>query len=263
MRKSSLQPKLETILDEIGSVAVAVSGGVDSMTLAHVAHKRLGCAATMFHALSPAVPDEATQRILAHSDENGWHLEMINANEMQDPRYLENPLNRCFFCKTNLYSRISNFTSKVIISGTNLDDLNDFRPGLEAAQNFRVRHPFVESAITKNEIRSIAFDLGLHDVSDLPAAPCLSSRIETGLRVTNEKLKLIDDVERLLKKELGPQTVRCRLKHSGVLVELEEDTLSTINHKLREKVDILLEIHGIEQSVNYALYRQGSAFIRD
>ena len=263
MKSADFQKKIASILMHMESVAIAVSGGVDSMTLAHIAKRTLNVSVTMFHALSPAVPREATERIERHAKNAGWQLELINANEMQDPNYLENPVNRCFFCKSNLYSRIAQFTSQPILSGTNLDDLSDFRPGLEAAKDFEVRHPFVEANIGKRDIRLIAEDLGLDDIKQLPAAPCLSSRIETGLHVTNEKLMLIDSVERLLQEEFGLGIIRCRVKRVGIVIELEETLLNKLDGNLRKRVDNLVGIYGHNKGVEYSSYKQGSAFLRE
>ena len=135
---------LERRLRDIGPVAVAVSGGVDSMTLAFVAHRVLGAKATVFHATSPAVPPEAGARVRHHGARHGWSVEVISAGEFDDPAYLANPVNRCFFCKTNLYGAIARHTQATIASGTNLDDLGDYRPGLQAARDHGVRHPFVK-----------------------------------------------------------------------------------------------------------------------
>lgn len=255
--------RLEAVLDDIGPVALAVSGGVDSMTLAHVAQARFGGGATMFHALSPAVPAAATERVRRHADAAGWRLEVINAGEMADPRYLENPVNRCFFCKTNLYSRIAGLTGETIVSGTNVDDLGDFRPGLRAARDHRVRHPFVEAGLTKNHVRAVARDLRLEDLAELPAAPCLSSRIETGLRVTTERLALVEAVEVALRQSLGQGTIRCRVRNDGVVIELGEDLLSEIGANQRRQIDTILSTHGSGGLARYEPYRQGSAFLRD
>ena len=105
--------------------------------------------------------------------------------------------------------------------------------------------------------------MGLNDIKSLPAAPCLSSRIETGLRVTNEKLVLIDDVERLLTMELGTGTIRCRITHHGVVIELEEALLQKVSRNLQFKIDGALRLHGFPGDTRYVLYRQGSAFLRD
>jgi uncharacterized protein len=189
---------LADIMREMGHVAVAVSGGVDSMTLSVLAHRTLGAAAEMFHAMSPAVPPEATARVRRHAQDEGWRLQTVDAGEFDDPRYLDNPVNRCFYCKTDLYGAIAARTTAVIASGTNLDDLGDFRPGLDAARNHGVRHPFVEAGIDKATVRAIARALGLADLAELPAAPCLSSRVETGIAIAADTLSKLHAVERLV-----------------------------------------------------------------
>lgn len=255
--------RLREVIDGIGPMALAVSGGVDSMTLAHVAQERLGDKAVMFHALSPAVPGEASDRVRRHAEAGGWRLEVVNAGEMADPRYLENPVNRCFFCKTNLYSRIAGLTELTIASGTNVDDLGDFRPGLEAATNHRVRHPYVEAGLIKDDVRQVARALGLDDLSDLPAAPCLSSRIETGLRVTTERLGLVEAVEAALREDLGRGTIRCRVRAAGVVVELGADLLGRLGGPQRDRISGLLRDHGHDGAALFEHYRQGSAFLRE
>ena len=126
-----------------------------------------------------------------------------------------------------------------------------------------MRHPFVEANIGKRDIRLIAQDLGLDDIKQLPSAPCLSSRIETGLHVTNEKLMLIDSVERLLKEEFGLGIIRCRVKRVGIVIELEETLLNKVDCNLRQKVDNLVRIYGHNKGVEYSSYKQGSAFLRE
>ena len=118
-----------------------------------------------------------------------------------------------------------------------------------------MRHPFVEANIGKRDIRLIAEDLGLDDIKQLPAAPCLSSRIETGLHVTNEKLMLIDSVERLLQEEFGLGIIRCRVKRVGIVIELEETLLNKVDCNLRQKVDNLLRIYGHNKCVEYSSYK--------
>ena len=184
----------------------------------------------MIHAVSPAVPPEASARVEAYARREGWRLEVIDAGEFADPNYLQNPANRCFFCKTNLYGTIAARSSATICSGTNLDDLADWRPGLQAAEQHRVRHPYVEAGIDKATVRALATHLGLDDLAELPAAPCLSSRLETGLPVTAARLELVHAVERLIQQELMPRTVRCRLLLDGIAIQLDPDALARIEH---------------------------------
>jgi len=253
--------RLDAVLADIGEVAVAVSGGVDSMTLAVVAGRRLGDHAEMIHATSPAVPPEASARVEAYARREGWRLSVIDAGEFADPRYLANPANRCFFCKTNLYDTIAARTRATIVSGTNLDDLGDWRPGLQAAEQHGVRHPYVEAGIDKAGVRALARALGLDDLAELPAAPCLSSRLATGIRVTPERLRLVHAVERLIARELAPRTVRCRLFHDGVAIQLDPDGLGRITGieaaPLRRAIEAMAG-----GAVRYEPYRMGSAFLR-
>ena len=216
---------LQQYLQEIAPLAVAVSGGVDSMTLAVIAHRTMGEQVTMFHAVSAAVPSDATDRVQDYAQREGWQLKVIDAGEFGDQRYRQNPANRCFFCKTNLYGAMTALTDKVLVSGTNTDDLGDYRPGLQAAAEHNVRHPYVEVGIDKQGVRALAHDLGLDDVAELPAAPCLSSRIETGIVIDPAMLTAVNSVERLLRSELKPKTVRCRVRQAEVCVELDEAAL--------------------------------------
>lgn len=205
-------------------MAIAVSGGVDSMTLAVVAHR--ACQDTqMFHAVSPAVPVQATARVKSYAQAQGWRLNIIDAGEMLDENYLANPANRCYFCKTNLYDTVLAGTDLPVASGTNLDDLGDYRPGLIAAEEHQVRHPYVECRIDKATLRRIAAELHLDDLKDLPAAPCLSSRVTTGIAIDANMLPLIDRVERetwsLLQDQLPLEAVRCRVRDGEIAIQLE------------------------------------------
>ncbi|ENN88303.1 MULTISPECIES: hypothetical protein [Rhizobium] len=131
--KETSLARLNAVFDSARHAAVAVSGGVDSMTLAFVAHRRMGADVIMFHAASAAVPLSATERVKDYAARHGWDLRIIDAGEFADERYLANPSNRCFFCKSNLYGTLSSLSAAQLFSGTNTDDLGDWRPGLKAA----------------------------------------------------------------------------------------------------------------------------------
>ena len=257
--------RLRNVLGGIGKIAVAVSGGVDSLTLAAAAHETLGAAATMHHAVSPAVPEAATRRTIVLAAERGWDLDVFDAGEFAKDTYRANPVDRCFFCKGSLYAAMARRTSATLVSGTNLDDLGEYRPGLRAATLHGVRHPFVEAGIDKAAVRGLAALAGLGDIASLPASPCLSSRIETGLRIEADMLDMIDAVERDLRVLLRPQTVRCRLRHNGIEIELDAVTLAGLDARqaarVRQRVAEVAGPAAWHRSVSLAPYRNGSAFV--
>jgi len=256
---------LARVVDQLRDVAVAVSGGVDSLTLASIVHRRIPARAAMFHAVSPAVPEEATRRVQALAQQQGWVLKLIDAGEFSDAQYRANPVNRCFYCKTSLYGAIAPHTRAQIVSGTNLDDLGEYRPGLEAAKKYAVRHPFVEAGVDKAAVRSLARRLGLGEISELPAAPCLSSRIETGIAIDPDMLKLVHETEKLVADALRPDTVRCRVRASGVVVELDDAALAAASqvqrNDLSARITELFGKGGFDYAVMFAPYRVGSAFV--
>ncbi|MGH2937430.1 MAG: adenine nucleotide alpha hydrolase [Solirubrobacterales bacterium] len=258
--------ELTAVLRGLADVAVAVSGGVDSMTLAVVAARDPEVRATMFHAVSPAVPPEATLRVKRRAAEEGWDLRIVDAEEFRDRDYLRNPVDRCFYCKSNLYATIAASTDSQIVSGTNADDLGDYRPGLKAAATQGVRHPYVEAGIDKDEVRGLARALGLEDIAELPAAPCLASRIETGLAIEPRSLRIVNEVERDLTRRLEPEAVRCRVRAGRVVVELDEAALGALDETERSRiVDEVAERwrRGARSlPVELSPYRRGSAFLR-
>jgi len=252
--------RLSRTLEGHRPLAIAVSGGVDSMTLAYVAHRAVD--AHMIHATSPAVPAEAGERVRDHARRHGWRLTVTDAREFADPRYLANPANRCYFCKTNLYSRIAALTDRRIASGANLDDLDDYRPGLTAARERQVVHPLIEAGIDKAGVRRMARELDLLDLAELPAQPCLASRVETGIAIDAGDLAFVHGVETAL-RAISPSlaTLRCRLLRRGVLVETEPD----IDPGVRSRIEAI----GREMAkrsgrpwAGWAPYRRGSAFRR-
>lgn len=219
--------RLAAILGRFDALAVAVSGGVDSMTLATFAHRH-GLPVTVIHAVSPAVPADATARVRRHAAAEGWELVVTGSGEFEDARYRDNPVDRCYFCKTNLYDRIAALTGRPIASGANLDDLGDYRPGLIAAAERRVVHPLIEARLAKADVRALARGLGLADVAELPAQPCLASRVETGIAIDAGDLAFVEMAERRLAALIGGGTLRCRITHEGVVVELGEDAMARV-----------------------------------
>ena len=256
---------LEQWLGAYSAIAVAVSGGVDSLTLACLAHRHGQANVEMFHAISPAVPVEATRRVEVLGSREGWSLTVMDAGEFADPTYRANPVNRCYYCKSHLYGAIARCTSAQIVSGTNLDDLGEYRPGLEAATKYAVRHPYVEAGIDKETLRRISTWLGLGDVAALPAAPCLSSRIETAIVIEPEMLELVHALETLVTKRLHARTVRCRVRSRGMVVELDSGSFSELDPNsedaIRREARALLNAAGRRDSLTFEPYRNGGAFL--
>ncbi|CAM3610637.1 adenine nucleotide alpha hydrolase [Smaragdicoccus niigatensis] len=246
-------------------IAVAVSGGVDSLTLATLAHRVRGADTEMFHAVSTAVPAEATGRVREYALREGWTLHVIDAGEMNDAAYLRNPVNRCYFCKTDLYGSIAARTSAILLSGTNTDDLGDYRPGLKAALKHGVRHPYVDVDIDKMGVRAIARQMNLDDAAELPAAPCLASRIETGIPIAPGRLMFVHQIERALTELLNPETVRCRVRDDGVAIELDEAALRRMTpiHRQLIAADVrkLWPDETPPHTIEFESYRRGSAFL--
>ena len=254
--------KLSSILADIGPAAIAVSGGVDSMTLASFAY-RAGMRSTIVHGLSPAVPAAATERVKSQAIAEDWALEIVDAGEFGDPNYRANPINRCYFCKSNLYSTIGVLAPGTILSGANCDDLSDFRPGLEAAKENDVRHPYVETGMTKSDVRELARQLGLGSIAELPSSPCLASRVETGISIQSETLSIIDRTETWLRQQWPVATIRCRMRKTGWVIELDEQTLAILDqHALEAELRAAIPQFA-KEDIEFASYKRGSAFIRD
>ena len=253
------------VFNSCDTAAVACSGGVDSMTLAYSAHRAMNQRVTIFDAVSPAVPPAATARVQDYAAREGWNLRVLNAGEFDDENYMQNPANRCFYCKTNLYGSLATQADGAqLFSGTNLDDLGDWRPGLKAADNNAVRHPFVEAGMAKADVRALAAVHGLSDIAELPSAPCLSSRIETGIRIDIGALRSIDKVETMLRSTLKPDTVRCRVRNDGVVIELDQATLSALDATTQaELIRDIKHLFKHAPPVAFEAYTRGSAFLKD
>lgn len=213
---------LLAILRALPGTAVAFSGGVDSTVVAKAAALALGTAAVAVTSESPSVPRselEDAKRLAAFI---GIRHVVIATTEFDDPDYQKNGGDRCYFCKSELYSRIESllpeFGVPVICSGANLDDQGDYRPGLTAAAEHAVRHPLQEAGFTKADVRALAAAWGLPN-ADKPASPCLSSRLAPGLTVTPDRTRRVEDAETYL-KTLGLRDCRVRY-HEGDLARVE------------------------------------------
>lgn len=244
-------------------LAIAVSGGVDSMTLAAFAHRlrqnQALASVEMIHAVSPAVPPAATARVRARAEREGWHLTVTGAGEFDDPRYRDNPVNRCYFCKTNLYDRIRTLTSGIIASGANLDDLGDYRPGLLAASERNVVHPYIEADMNKTAVRQLARQLELNEVAELPAQPCLASRVETGIAIDPADLAFVDLVETHLADRVPPGTaLRCRVTRAGIAIEIGDE--ASTDPALTELARTLCHAHS-RSFLGIRPYRRGAMFV--
>jgi uncharacterized protein len=203
---------LRALLRSYRSCLVAYSGGVDSVFLARVAHEVLGAKALAVIADSPSLPRRELEEALALGRRFQFPVRVIRTAEFDNPNYLANPVNRCYFCKHELFEELAPLARAegfaVIAYGENASDAGDFRPGAQAAREFQVRAPLKEVGLTKAEIREMSAQLGL-PTADKPQMACLSSRIPHGEPVTEEKLRMIEAAENVL-KDLGFYDVRVR-----------------------------------------------------
>ena len=231
---------LESWFQKTPKVLVALSGGVDSCLVAYLARKYLGKDhAPSVISVSASLKSRDLQIARKFCNRYDIHLEEISGQEINDENYLSNPVNRCFYCKSSLYSSMQgmisngNYAGYTIVNGNNLTDTGDYRPGLKAASDHSARSPLIECNIVKEEIRRLAKSFDLF-VWDKPASPCLSSRFPYGERITREKLQQVEQAEEYL-MDLG--YVDSRVRYYGHMARIEVGASQVT--KLKNEMSVL------------------------
>lgn len=226
--------QLKNWLETMDKVLIAYSGGVDSTLVAKVAYDVLGEQALAITAVSPSLLGEELEEAMAQADFIGITHEIIETQEMDNPNYTSNPVNRCYFCKSELHNHLKPLATErgypYVIDGVNADDLKDYRPGIAAAKERGARSPLAELGISKAEVRELSRHLGL-PWWDKPAQPCLSSRFPYGEEITIAKLERVGRAEIYL-RQLGYRNLRVRCDGETARIELPPEQIKGFMEKI-------------------------------
>jgi pyridinium-3,5-biscarboxylic acid mononucleotide sulfurtransferase len=219
--------QLKTIFAQMDRALIAYSGGIDSSLVAKVAYEVLGDRALAITAVSPSLLPEELDEAQIQAEQIGIRHELVETREMENPNYTANPVNRCYFCKSELHDTLKPLARErdypYVVDGVNADDLKDYRPGIQAAKERGVRSPLAEVGITKAQVRQLSQQLGLY-WWDKPAQPCLSSRFPYGEEITVAKLQRVGRAEIYLRK-LGWKNLRVRSEGDTARIELQPEQI--------------------------------------
>ena len=253
--------QLQTIFKQMERALIAYSGGIDSTLVAKVAYDVLGDRALGVTAVSPSLLPEELEDAKIQAATIGISHELVNTHEMDNPNYTSNPVNRCYFCKSELHDTLKPLALKrgypYVVDGLNADDLQDYRPGIQAAKERGARSPLAEVGITKLEVRQLSQGLGL-PWWDKPAQPCLSSRFPYGEEITIEKLQRVGRAEIYL-RNLGYHNLRVRSQGDTARIELAPEKIKEFvaTTDLDKLVAKLQELGFIYVTLDLEGYRSG------
>ena len=239
--------ELENWFADKNKVMIALSGGVDSALVAYAAYRKLGDSAIAVTADYKTLSEEELQTAKQICSEIGITQLFLDYNELENEEFTKNDSTRCFHCRLELGDHLLNLAKEhqvdVIVDGTNLDDLGDYRPGIDALRQNGIRSPLVETNLSKPQIRQIAKSVGL-SVHDKPSNSCLASRIPWGQRVTAERLARIEFGETVIKQLTKVKQVRVRDFDGSAKIEVEKNDISEFDNMVIEKITEKLKMVG-------------------